>query len=177
MEAKSRKIFEEKDEKKCCPALPKSTQSMRRFCHKCNGSKLYQQQCCRNSWDLSDNRTFFQNVRQKTPVCRTKCPTKIFRPKKKYRARKLVIREKWRRSWQNKNKRKEKQIRRWNKAKYEANCTERSFQHGCKCGWPWLAFEDRSAAWSWPTTSRLARLSIRIESIMSFRMILVIVCH
>ena len=33
-----------------------------------------------------------------------------------------------------------------NKAKYEANCTERSFQHGCKCGWPWLAFEDRSAA-------------------------------
>ena len=40
-------------------------------------------QCCRNSSDLSDNRTFFQNVRQKMPVCRTKCPTKIFRPKKK----------------------------------------------------------------------------------------------
>ena len=28
------------------------------------------------------HRTIFQNVRQKMPVCQTKCPTKIFRPKK-----------------------------------------------------------------------------------------------
>ena len=32
-------------------------------------------QCCRNSSDLSDNRTFFMNVRQKMLECRTKCPT------------------------------------------------------------------------------------------------------
>ena len=32
-------------------------------------------QCCRNSSDLSDNRTFFMNVRQKMSECRTKCPT------------------------------------------------------------------------------------------------------
>ena len=35
----------------------------------------YVHQCCRNSSDLSDNRTFFMNVRQKLKECRTKCPT------------------------------------------------------------------------------------------------------
>ena len=122
-------------------------------------------------------------VGQKTPVCLTKCPTKIFRPKKKYRARKLVIHEKWRRPWQNKNKRKEKQIRRWNKLKTKQN-TKQTAQSGhsntaVKAGHGWhlkiAQLRDRDL--------RLARLlktkimSIRIESIMSFRMILVIVCH
>ena len=32
-------------------------------------------QCCRNSLDLLDNRTFFIHVRQKILQCRTKCPT------------------------------------------------------------------------------------------------------
>ena len=32
----------DKSRKKCCPALHKSTHSMRRFCHKCNESELYQ---------------------------------------------------------------------------------------------------------------------------------------
>ena len=36
---------------------------------------MIQFQCCRNSSDLSDNRTFFINVRQKNVECWTKCPT------------------------------------------------------------------------------------------------------
>ena len=34
-----------------------------------------QGQCCRNSSDLSDNRTFLMNVRQKMFKCQTECPT------------------------------------------------------------------------------------------------------
>ena len=34
---------------------------------------------CRNSSDLSDNRTFLMNVRQKMLECRTKCPTEIIK--------------------------------------------------------------------------------------------------
>ena len=37
------------------------------------------QQWCRNSSDLSDNRTFLMNVRQKMLECRTKCPTEIIK--------------------------------------------------------------------------------------------------
>ena len=36
-------------------------------------------QWCRNSSDLSDNRTFLMNVRQKMLECRTKCPTEIIK--------------------------------------------------------------------------------------------------
>ncbi|KAK3087423.1 hypothetical protein FSP39_005727 [Pinctada imbricata] len=52
----------------------------------------------------------------------------------------------WPISWQNKNKNKRKADsgveQTQNKAKYEANRTERSFQHGWKSGRLWLAFED-----------------------------------
>ena len=73
-------------------------------------------QCCRNSSDLSDNRTFFHNVRQKTPVCRTKCPTKIFRPKKKISSSVTRIPQKMEAALA-----KQKQIRRWNKLKTKQN--------------------------------------------------------
>ena len=36
-------------------------------------------QWCRNSSDLSDNRTFLMNVRQKMLECRTKRPTEIIK--------------------------------------------------------------------------------------------------
>ena len=36
-------------------------------------------QWCRNSSDLSDNRTFLMYVRQKMLECRTKCPTEIIK--------------------------------------------------------------------------------------------------
>ena len=50
----------------------------------------------------------------------------------------------WPISWQNKNKRKaDSEVEQTgNKAKYAANCPERSFQHGWKSSLSWLAFED-----------------------------------
>ena len=107
---------------------------------------------------------------------------KNFPTEKKYRARKLVIREKWRRPWQNKNKRKEKQIRRWNKLK-----TKQNMKQTAQSGHSNTAVNAAGHDWHLKIAQlrdrnlRLARLrqtmSIRIERIMSFRMILVIVCH
>ena len=50
----------------------------------------------------------------------------------------------WPISWQNKNKRKaDSEVEQTgNKAKYAANCPERSCQHGWKSSLSWLAFED-----------------------------------
>ena len=114
-------------------------------------------QCCRN---LSDNRTFFYNVRQKTPVCRTKCPTKNFRPKTNIELGNSYPAKKWRRPLLNKNKRKEKQIRRWNKLKTKQNMEQSGHSNtvGNQAGRGWHLkmvkwHQTCTSSAAWPTTS------------------------
>ena len=67
---------------------------------------------------------------------------------------------KWRRSWQNKNKRKEKQIRRWNKLKTKQNMEQSGHSNtvGNQAGRGWhlkmVKWHQTRTRWAaWPTTS------------------------